>query len=360
MTRVRPFALSAIHVEAGILVSAGSCFAKIFGDLPQSAVLVTDEKVEPLYADRLHSSIGSAGWTVATMTVPVGETSKSLDQAGRLYEALAEIRFPRDGVVVALGGGVVCDLAGFVAATWMRGVDLALCPTTLEADIDAAIGGKTAVNLGAGKNLVGAFHPARLVLIDPTCLRTLDLRDVRAGLAESIKHALIASEEFLSWHESRLDDVMSLRDAALTELIERNVAIKSAIVSRDPFETTGERMFLNFGHTIGHAIENACGYSLRHGECVGLGMLAACRLSEQVAGLPSEVTRRVEALLQRVGLPTRLPEPIPVETILEAIGRDKKARAGGIRFVLLEGVARPVIRTEVGREDVVAVYRALV
>lgn len=302
----------------------------------------------------------SIGWTVATVTVPVGETSKSLEQSRRLYDALAEMRFPRDGVVLGLGGGVVCDLAGFVAATWMRGVDLVLCPTTLEADIDAAIGGKTAINLSAGKNLVGVFHPARLVLIDPTCLRTLDARDIRAGLAESIKHALIASEEFLSWHESRLDDVRSLRDAALTELIERNVAIKSAIVSRDPFETTGERMFLNLGHTIGHAIENACGYSLRHGECVGLGMLAACRLSEQVAGLPSEVTRRVEALIRRIGLPTRLPETIPVETILEAIGRDKKSRAGSVRFVLLENIARPLVRTNVGLDDIVSAYHSLV
>jgi 3-dehydroquinate synthase len=352
--------VTGVVVRPGVLAEVGSLLEAVAADRPARRVLaVTDERVGDLYEETVRGALDASGFEWITHRIPPGETSKSLEALGRVYQALATSHLDRDDVVLALGGGVVSDLAGLAAATWMRGIRFVICPTTLEADIDASVGGKTAINVPGAKNLVGAFHQPILVAIDPTCLRTLDERDVRAGLAESIKHALIASEDFLTWHEAQAGQVLALDAAIMSELIIRNVRIKAAIVEQDPQERVGKRAMLNFGHTIGHAIE-ACGaYALRHGECVSLGMVSACRLSRRMGLLDESTLARAEALLNRVGLPTKLSEPIETERILEAMRSDKKVRAGAGHFVLLEGVARPVIRADVPESLIRDAYESL-
>lgn len=322
-------------------------------------ILVTDSVVGPYYAGRARTALERGGWLVSEHRIPSGEGSKSVSELAALFEFLAARRVARDGLIVALGGGVVSDLAGFAAACWMRGIPWVVVPTTLEAQIDASIGGKTAINIPGGKNLVGAFHQPGAVLIDPTCLRTLDPRDVRAGLAESIKHALISSDDFFAWHERNVDAILALDDTVLTELIERNVRIKANVVARDPFERTGERMMLNFGHTMGHAIEACCGYALRHGECVALGMLAACRMSVAMGVLESSIVDRIHALLSRFGLPTALTEPIPFERIKDTIARDKKARGKQVQWVLLESIGQTRTSVSVDERAVREAYESL-
>jgi len=340
-----------IIIEEGVLERIGSILRPLV--VGRHVLLVTDETVKGLYGATVTDSITASGLRVDTYTIPPGERSKSLSVAQGLYAALAANRVGRDGIVMALGGGVVSDLAGFAAATWMRGIDFTVCPTTVEADVDASIGGKTAVNVPAGKNLVGAFHQPRLVAIDPLCLRTLSQRDVQAGLAESIKHALIADESFVAWHEANADAVLTLDPATTTEMIRRNVAIKARIVSSDPTERGGARTLLNFGHTIGHAVEAVTGYSLRHGECVSIGMVAACRLSNRLGLLGLSVVEQVERLLERFHLPvtvahhpgiTRIPS---AGEILAKIAQDKKGLDDSVRFVLLEGIGRPAVRSQI-------------
>jgi 3-dehydroquinate synthase len=324
---------------------------------PVSIAIVTDETVAAHYLERVLRGLGEKSSTIPVLRIPAGERSKSPEQLSAVHEFLVAHRIGRDGLILALGGGVVSDLAGFAAATWMRGIDWVAVPTTLEAQIDASIGGKTAINIPGGKNLIGAFHLPRAVLIDPLCLRTLDPRDVRAGLAESVKHALITSGEFFSWHEQNADAILALDDAVLSELIERNVRIKADVVQRDPFERTGGRMTLNFGHTMGHAIEECCGYALRHGECVALGMLAACRISNAMTLLDQGVVDRVKTLLERFGLPTSLAHSvgsmtrrngaIAFEDISNVITHDKKARGQQVQWVLLQSMGKTRITTDV-------------
>ncbi len=336
-----------IAIGGGALTRVGPILRSLVDG--RDAILVTDTTVEALYAPVVVNSLKDSGLSVVVHSIEPGEASKSLGAARELYEVLAANRLGRDAVVVALGGGVVSDLAGFVAATWMRGIDFAICPTTVEADVDACVGGKTAVNIAAGKNLVGSFHQPRLVVIDPLCLQSLPQRDVRAGLAESIKHALICDANFLDWHEANADAILGLDPAMTTELILRNVGIKARIVESDPTEVSGSRILLNFGHTFGHAVEALTGYTLRHGECVAIGMAAACRLSHRVGLLDASVVERVERLLQRFGLPIRLAGRVDVSTIPTAegitakIAHDKKARSDSARFVLLKGIGLPVV-----------------
>lgn len=352
--------VAAIEVRPGVLGDVGGLIASLIPTAVDSKVLVvSDRRVASLYSATVIESLERADLSYAVHEIEPGEASKNLGSAESIYETLSRHSVGRDGVVLALGGGVVSDLAGFVAATWMRGIRFAICPTTLEAAIDAAIGGKTAVNVAGGKNLVGAFHQATLVAVDPNCLSTLDLRDRRAGMAESIKHALIDSPEFFDWHEEHVQDVLELKESVVTDLLERNIRIKADIVTQDPFETTGKRMLLNLGHTIGHAIEACCGYSLRHGECVGLGLLAACRLSQSLDLIDQSIEDRVRRLLDRFGLPTKLSAAIDTEQIMDTIARDKKSRGGRVRFVLLEGIGTPTIRDDVPDGLVKDAYHSL-
>ncbi len=312
--------------------------------------MLTDANVEPLYASACVESLRFSNFLPVVWTIAPGESSKTVRTVEAAYAFLTGRRFPRDGLILALGGGVVSDLAGFVAATWMRGVRWAVCPTTLEAAIDASIGGKTGINVAGGKNLVGAFHAPCCVVVDPLCLRTLPRREFVAGLAESIKQALVASPELFSWHERETRAILDLDGSVLTRLIRENIRIKSEIVAQDPLEQSGARLVLNFGHTIGHAIEECSAFSLRHGECVSLGMVAACRLSQRMGLLGSDEVERVVRVLNGVGLPTRLDHPLSPEALMDVMGLDKKRKAGLTRFVLLQGLGRPVVRTDVGHE----------
>ncbi|MCO6439222.1 MAG: 3-dehydroquinate synthase [Phycisphaerae bacterium] len=353
---------SVVEVETGLLGRVGERIARLrSGPASRANVqIVTDENVAASYLEPVAKSLRASGCAVGDSILKPGEATKSVGTAERLFEDLARRPIGRDGLILALGGGVVSDVAGFAAATWMRGIRWITCPTTLEAMIDASIGGKTGVNLAAGKNLVGAFHPPELVLIDPSCLKTLDTRDIRAGLAESVKHALIEDEAFLAFHEEHLEDILHLAEPVLAELILKNVTIKGAVVEADPRETTGQRAALNLGHTIGHAVEQHCGYTLRHGECVSIGLVAACRLSQACGLLEARTVDRVERLLLRLRLPVRIDPVLDVEALLETMRLDKKAAGGAVRFVLLEGIGRPVLQDDIDVAAVRGVLRSMV
>ena len=345
------YTIPAVSGQTHVRIGAG-CLTGLADQLEvlgpvQSILIVADSNVGPLYGDGLQRLLTANGIRVETFTMAAGEASKSLEMAAQAYDALAQARVGRDGLIVALGGGVVGDVAGFVAGTWMRGLRWCYCPTTMEADVDAAVGGKTALNTAHGKNLVGVFHQPSMVVIDPSCLRTLPPRDVRAGLAESIKHALLESEPSLTWHETHSEALQALESGLITELIERNVRFKAAIIEADPYETTGRRTLLNFGHTLGHAIESSADGALRHGECVSLGMVAGCRISQRAGLLGGGDVDRISRVLEQFGLPTRLPISIERGAVMQALELDKKAAQGRIRLVLLEGFGRPVVRDDV-------------
>jgi 3-dehydroquinate synthase len=305
--------------------------------------VITDENVKPLHAEMALASLRNANFEPILLTVPAGEGSKSLARLSELYDALADARIDRWSPLVALGGGVVGDLTGFLASTWVRGVPFVQCPTTLEADVDASVGGKTGINHRSGKNMIGAFYQPLFVLIDTRTLATLSERDFRAGLAESVKHAVIRDAAFFEWHEHNADGVLAQTPAALIELVERNVRIKAEVVSADERETTGLRALLNFGHTVGHAIETTTARRRdpwRHGECVAIGMVAACEISVLAGRLTRDTAERVVRLLERLHLPTRAPFTGQHAELIDLMQSDKKSAHGKVRFVLADGIGR--------------------
>lgn len=300
------------------------------------AALVTNATVQALHGQRVAAGLRHAGLDVHEVLVPDGEQAKSLDALAGVYHRLAGIPLGRDDLVVALGGGVVTDLAGFVAATWHRGVAVAHLPTTLLAQVDAAVGGKTGVNLPEGKNLVGAFHQPSVVLADTATLATLPVRERRAGLGEVVKYGFIADPEVLTLLESGPVAAVAGDVELLTNLVLRGVAVKAEIVAADERET-GRRALLNYGHTVAHAIESLTDYhTYRHGEAVALGMVFAARLGERLGVSEPGLARRTESLLGSLGLPTGGLRLDPAR-VWEGLMRDKKAR-DGVRFVLC---ARP-------------------
>jgi 3-dehydroquinate synthase len=268
--------------------------------------------------------------------VPAGETSKTRETWSRLTDQMLAKGYGRDSVVIALGGGVIGDLAGFVAATFMRGVPVVQVPTTLVAMVDASIGGKTAVDTPAGKNLVGIFHPPTAVLVDPHLLATLPLREIRGGFAEIVKHGVIADEPYLRGVASSASELLSAGGAMsdrMVSLIVRSVEIKADVVSRDEREE-GLRKVLNFGHTIGHAVEMVSGFSLLHGEAVAIGMALESKLAERIGLAQAGTAATVTRTLQAAGLPTTLPPGFESDAVIEAMRSDKKARSGKTRFAL--------------------------
>jgi 3-dehydroquinate synthase len=320
-----------VLIGRGLLTQAGRLLREL---LPgPTAIVVSDTTVARTHGGRLIEALKAAGYGVRLLEVPPGEPSKSLAQADWLYAALADAQADRATPLLALGGGVVSDLAGFVSATWMRGMPFAILPTTTEADLDASLGGKTAVNHSAGKNLIGAFHQPRLVIIDVDCLATLPDRDYAAGLAESVKHAMIADRGFFEWQIANHRHIGQRDPQTLEALIERNCSIKAEVVAGDEREA-GPRMVLNLGHTVGHAFEAEMEYELRHGECVALGILAASLIAAHRGTFPSTGHERLVVLLQAYGLPTRLPRPVTVEAVLARLAHDKKVRGGRRNFVL--------------------------
>jgi 3-dehydroquinate synthase len=295
-------------------------------------------------------ALRTAGFRVAPRVVPAGETSKSLETAAAIYDWLVSQRAERGEAIVALGGGMVCDLAGFVAATFARGLPLVHVPTSLLAMVDAAIGGKVAVNHKEAKNLIGAFYQPRLVLADVSTLQSLPRRELTAGWAEVIKHALIMDEGLLRLLEQKADAVMSLEPTVTTEVISRSIALKAAVVSEDEREETGRRTILNYGHTIGHGLETAAEYAgMLHGEAVAVGMAGAARISRRLGLVSPELVERQDALIARFGLPLRASGLDPAK-VVAAMALDKKIKGGAIRWVLLEGIGRPVIRHDVPPE----------
>jgi len=309
-------------------------------------VVVTDDNVAPLYADTVTSSFRAAGVAASQVVIPAGERQKTLARAEELYGILYDRGVRRPDTVVALGGGVIGDLAGFVAATFQRGVRLIQVPTTLLAQVDASVGGKVAVDFRGAKNYVGTFYQPQLVVADLDVLGTLPLRELRSGAAEVAKHGLLSGGALLRRAE-RFAAAGATAAAVTQELVAGNVAYKAAVVGEDEREITGRRAVLNLGHTIGHAIEAATAFDrFTHGEGVGLGTRAALWLSERLTGLSPDSAARAHALLDGVGAPARL-SGVSADEVIALIARDKKAKDKGVGYVLLEELGRPVIGVSV-------------
>ncbi|MDQ6871003.1 MAG: 3-dehydroquinate synthase [Gemmatimonadota bacterium] len=323
---------STIRVGPGLLSEVGA-LARALAPAHRYAV-ITDSNVGPLFAKRLAAQLDPEAGDI--LTIPAGESNKTREVWGRLTDEMLAKGYGRDSAVIALGGGVVGDLAGFVAATFMRGIPVVQVPTTLLAMIDASIGGKTAVDTPAGKNLVGAFHAPAAVLIDPQILATLPLRQLRAGLAEAVKHGVIGDGPYLNDVAGRASELLSAdgsKGDSMLSLIVRSVEIKADIVSRDEREE-GLRQVLNFGHTIGHAVELVSGYSLLHGEAVAIGMALESELAEKIGLARTGTAATVSSALQSAGLPTALPSGSDGDAVIEAMRSDKKGRSGRTRFAL--------------------------
>ncbi|HZL36728.1 MAG TPA: 3-dehydroquinate synthase [Tepidisphaeraceae bacterium] len=337
-----------ILVRRGLLADAGGLLAELTRS--KKAAIITDSNVAPLYADALQVSLRRAGIEPIIAILPAGEDHKTLADIGPVYDALLGARIERTTPVLALGGGVVGDMAGFVAATLLRGVAFVQVPTTLLAMVDASVGGKTGINHAAGKNLIGAFHQPIAVLIDPDVLETLPDRELRGGLAECIKHDIIRDAQGFADLERDISRALARDLDYLAQLIAHNVAIKAKVVEADPFET-GERAHLNFGHTFGHAIETVSHYAWSHGECVALGMAAASKAAMDLGLLDERSQARIIALIEQAGLPVR-GLVLPTQAILDAMLFDKKVKAGQVRFVLPDRIGHVVLRDDLPVEAV--------
>ncbi|MBI3375973.1 MAG: 3-dehydroquinate synthase [Betaproteobacteria bacterium] len=332
-----------IHVGPGLLESA-DLFAPHLG---ATAAVITDALVAPLHLERLARTLERAGARVVSIVVPDGEQHKDWRTLDRVLDELLASRCDRSVTVVALGGGVVGDLAGFAAAIYQRGVAFIQVPTTLLAQVDSSVGGKTAINHARGKNMVGAFHQPRVVVADVGTLATLPGRELRAGLAEVIKHGLILDASFVAWLEDDMPKLLAGDAAALTRAVLRSCELKAQVVVSDEREQ-GLRAILNFGHTFAHAIEAGMGYGAWvHGEAVGAGMVMATELSLRAGLIGPQDARRPSALISAAGLPVAGPAGLSPERYLELMSVDKKAAGGRIRFVLLEAIGRAVIRGDI-------------
>lgn len=345
-----------IVVGADILASLG---ARLRALLPgtgerRPALVVTHPDIAGLYLDPVAKGLAVAGFEVHVAEVPAGEPSKSLEQAGRLYDRCLEARLDRHSPVIALGGGVIGDLAGFVAATYLRGIPFAQVPTTLLAQVDSSVGGKVGINHPQAKNMIGAFHQPRLVIADVATLRTLPAREYASGLAEAVKHGVIADAEYFGFLETCRAAILRREDGALGRVVSGSCRIKAAVVEQDEREAR-KRMILNFGHTVGHAIESVSGYGrYLHGEAVAIGMVAAGRLALALGrgqggpapGWAEEAQARLERLLAGLALPVRIPG-LPVQELIAAISYDKKVYGSRINWVIPSGIGRVEINDDV-------------
>jgi 3-dehydroquinate synthase len=299
------------------------------------AVVITDDHVAPLHATVAVTELSAAGARTDLLTVPAGEGSKSVAQAQQLWNDLARLKCDRKTIIVAVGGGVVGDLAGFIAATYARGLSFVQVPTTLLAQVDSSVGGKVGINLPAAKNIVGAFWQPVGVLIDLDVLATLPEREYRAGLAEVVKYGVILDAEFFTYLEQHVDALDRRSADVLEHVVKRSCQLKAEVVTRDEREETGARAVLNYGHTFCHAIEAVSGYNrFVHGEAVSIGMICASRLAESLGRIDATVTERQKRLLQRLKLPTQVPGDLRPGDLVAAMVYDKKAERGQLRFVL--------------------------
>ncbi len=332
-----------VHIETGGLLALPELCRHVVGG--RRLVVITDETVARYYdewtrgtaeARGLGARASDAGIRIAgeaRLTFPAGEAAKTRETWARLSDEMLALGLDRNTAVLALGGGVVGDLAGFVAATYLRGVPCVQVPTTLLAMVDASVGGKVGVDTPLGKNLIGAFHPPVMVVADPLTLLTLPDRTFRAGLAETVKHGLIADVAYFDWIEANARRLLARDLEALTHLVHRSVALKAGVVAEDEREG-GRRAILNAGHTVGHGLEQESGFRLSHGEAVGLGLIAECRIAERLGLAPNGLADRVTGLLRALSLPVRTTAPVEVARALEAMTHDKKNRDGQVRLAL--------------------------
>ncbi|MFC1980993.1 3-dehydroquinate synthase [Chloroflexota bacterium] len=333
-----------IYVGSGLLPQAGRWLKE--KGFSGKLVIINDATVKGLYGDALSQRLTEDGFAVTILQVPEGEAQKSLETAGRLYQELSGSYAERTTPILALGGGVIGDLAGFVAATYMRGVPLVQIPTTLLAQVDSSIGGKVAVDHGQLKNEVGVFYQPRLVITATDTLQTLPAAEMANGLAEVIKSAAIRDKGFFTFLEKNLDAMKALDKGALEEVVSRTAGIKAKIVQKDERES-GLRGILNYGHTIGHAIESVSGFKMQHGRAVAIGMLAAARISSRMGMLDENEVIRLKSLIEKAGLPTEMPG-LKIEEIMPAMRHDKKVLRDKIRYVLLKSIGSAFITDEVG------------
>ena len=336
-----------VIVRTGLLDEFGEHARKY---LPRAnCAIISDRNVASLFADRIKKSLRSSGFRPTLITIPVGEESKTLKQVSTICDRMIGAGLDRKSFVIGLGGGMIGDISGFVAAIYHRGIPHVQIPTTLLAMVDSSIGGKTGVDTRDGKNLIGAFHQPSLVIDDLDVLKTLPRRQLNQGFAEIIKHAIIADAKMFRMLESWKAGAVP----ALQRLIKRNIQIKSRIVAKDERDRTGKRALLNFGHTIGHAIERAGNYrKFLHGEAVSLGIVAACTISVKRAGLPPEQRDAIVNLLRQFELPTRLPSNFPSKKIVDAVKFDKKFEGGKIRFVITPRIGEAYLADDVKFNDI--------
>ncbi|MEP7043579.1 MAG: 3-dehydroquinate synthase [Dokdonella sp.] len=341
-----------IWIGAGLLADAARWRSAIRG---RHVLVVTNETIAPLYLARVQA--GLEGFAHAALVLPDGEAYKTLANTAAVFEALAALGASRDATLLALGGGVIGDLAGFAAACWMRGIAFVQVPTTLLAMVDSSVGGKTGVNLAAGKNLVGAFHQPRAVVIDSDTLATLPAREYRAGLAEVVKYGAIGDVAFFAWLEAHVDALNARDETALIEAIAVSCRHKAGVVARDEHEH-GERALLNFGHTFAHVLETETGYgNLLHGEAVAIGMVLAAQLSSDLGRAPGADAARLAALLRALGLPVTPPRCDP-QRLLALMRLDKKNISGRLRLILWRGIGAAEVAPDVDEQAILALLGA--
>ncbi|MEX0791518.1 MAG: 3-dehydroquinate synthase [Pirellulaceae bacterium] len=313
-------------------------------------LLVSDDRVAPIFADQVEGSLVEAGIRVSPLIVPAGEPSKSVTQADWLWQKAIAAGTDRKSIVIALGGGVIGDLAGFIAATLTRGLDFYQVPTTLLAQVDSSVGGKVGINLPAAKNIVGAFWQPKGVLIDTAVLETLPTREYRSGLAEVVKYGVILDPQFFTYLEQNIAGLNSRDPQVLRHIIARSCQLKAQVVAEDETETTGLRAILNYGHTFCHALETVGGYGeLLHGEAVSIGMLCASRLGERLGVFDADSTARQAQLLAALGLPIEVPD-LPLDQLLAAMLKDKKVEHGKLRFIVPHAIGDVVLTDDVPLE----------
>ena len=332
-----------VYIGTGILSQTGQRLKE--SGYSGKAVIITNPVVKKLYGNLVKLSLIEAGYKTTILEVPDGEEYKSLESAGKLYQQLAEFGAERSTVILALGGGVIGDLAGFVAATYMRGVPLVQLPTTLLAQCDSSIGGKTAVNHGLLKNEIGAFYQPKMTVADISTLKTLPTEELTGGLAEVIKYAVIKDAQFFVYLEKHLDLIKALDDNVLETIVAKSAQIKIEVVEIDE-KDTGLRNILNFGHTVGHAVESVTNFQVAHGQAVAIGMVAAAKIAAELDILDSGNVVRLKSLLEKAGLTTKLPLT-EIKPVIQAMRYDKKVQSGKIRFVLPRAIGQVFITDNV-------------
>ena len=340
-----------IHIGAGLISDSALLERSVTAE---QVLIVTNETVAPLYLERLQHGLRAR--KTDTLVLPDGEQYKTLDTFSRIVDRLIELRFHRDACIVALGGGVVGDVAGFAAASYQRGIAFVQVPTTLLAQVDSSVGGKTAVNHPSAKNMIGAFHQPISVLVDTDTLGTLPGRELAAGIAEVVKYGLILDPELFGWLETNIERLTALDSGPLAHAVRRSCEIKAAVVAEDEREQ-GKRALLNLGHTFGHALETLGGYgNWLHGEAVAIGTVLAARTSQRLGWLSAEDSRRIETLFSRAGLPVRA-DGVNPDAMLEAMTLDKKAGRHGLRLVLLRAIGEAVVTAAPERDVLREVLR---